>query len=181
MLTPCVLKPCPFCLGQRSTGPTSHSCPCFLGGLPIVLCCKLSTWVMGHSRPTWVARAVFIPLWVKPRQHRKVQVLLEAQSSSPKPLSTLLLLSAYSAWDLGRLAVIQMRHHFNTDASWLILARVPQGRVEMFAFEICREYLLMHFNKESSAQLGAVIGQPCLLQINKTGGYFCHSYQSGCC
>lgn len=101
--------------------------------------------------------------------------------SSPKPLSTLLLLSAYSAWDLGRLAVIQMRHHFNTDASWLILARVPQGRVEMFAFEICREYLLMHFNKESSAQLGAVIGQPCLLQINKTGGYFCHLCQSGCC
>lgn len=101
--------------------------------------------------------------------------------SSPKPLSTPLLLSAYSAWDLGRLAVSQMRHHFNTDASWLILAPVPQGRVEMFAFEICREYLLMHFNKESSAQLGAVIGQPCLLQINKTGGYFCHLCQSGCC
>lgn len=44
---------------------------------------------------------------------------------------------------------------------------VPQGHAEMFAFEICREYLLMHFNKESSAQLGAVIGQPCLLQVKR--------------
>lgn len=32
------------------------------------------------------------------------------------------LLSAYSAWDLGTLTVIQMRHHFNTGASWLSLA-----------------------------------------------------------
>lgn len=90
--------------------------------------------------------------------------------SASESLSIMLPQSASSAWDLGSLTVIQMRHHFNTGASWLSLARVPQGHVEMFAFEICREYLLTHFNKESSAQLGAVIGQPCLLQINKIGG-----------
>lgn len=48
-------------------------------GLPVILCCKLSAWVIGHFRPTWVARAVCIPPWSKPRQCRKAQVLLGAQ------------------------------------------------------------------------------------------------------
>lgn len=123
--------------------------------------CQPGSLHINNSRPTWVTRAVFISQWSEPRHQRKVQVLLEAQKtlgSSSESLSILLLLSAHLAWDLGRLAVIQMRHHFNGDASWLSLARVPKGHVEMFAFEICREYLLMHFNKESSAHLGALIG-----------------------
>lgn len=68
------------------------------------------------------------------------------------------LLSAHPAWGWGVAWLsFRMRHHFNrrlSAQSGLVLRDVQR----CLPLKICLEHLLMHFNKETSVNLGTVIG-----------------------
>lgn len=71
----------PLSLGQGSTGPAVISALALLEACLsyCVANCQPVSLAISNSRPTGVARAVFIPQWSRPRHPSKAQVLPAAQ------------------------------------------------------------------------------------------------------